>query len=54
MTYPNVIILNNDATQIPKVISYDKIICDVPCSGDGTFRKNKLVIKNFSNKYAYK
>ena len=28
--------------------SYDKIVCDEPCSGDGTVRKNPTVWKNWS------
>jgi 16S rRNA C967 or C1407 C5-methylase (RsmB/RsmF family) len=36
----NVVIINHRAQTIPcPDCSFDKIICDVPCSGDGTFRK---------------
>jgi 16S rRNA C967 or C1407 C5-methylase (RsmB/RsmF family) len=28
---------------IPKVLQFDRILCDVPCSGDGTLRKNKTI-----------
>ena len=29
-------------------MKYDCIICDVPCSGDGTIRKNPTVWKNWT------
>lgn len=31
-SYPNI--------YIPEMLKYDKIFCDVPCSGDATYRKN--------------
>ncbi|XP_060569346.1 RNA cytosine-C(5)-methyltransferase NSUN2-like [Ruditapes philippinarum] len=47
---PNCMIINHDARILPnmftsndedaEVIKYDRILCDVPCSGDGTMRKN--------------
>lgn len=49
---PCVIITNHDATTMPDLmvpsgtssdltpLLYDRILCDVPCSGDGTMRKN--------------
>ena len=44
---PNFMIINHDASTLPnmrgtdnKNITYDRILADVPCSGDGTFRKN--------------
>jgi len=49
---PCVIITNHDATAMPDIMVpsldtaslapmlYDRILCDVPCSGDGTMRKN--------------
>jgi len=50
---PCVIITNHDATSMPDLmipstsgspsltpLLYDRILCDVPCSGDGTMRKN--------------
>jgi len=49
---PCVIITNHDATTMPDLMvpvtdsdslvpmMYDRILCDVPCSGDGTMRKN--------------
>lgn len=43
---PNFMIINQDASALPNFrngngsILYDRILADVPCSGDGTFRKN--------------
>jgi len=48
---PCFIITNHDATHFPKIRTntdienpefqlFDRILCDVPCSGDGTMRKN--------------
>ncbi|XP_025200507.1 tRNA (cytosine(34)-C(5))-methyltransferase [Melanaphis sacchari] len=45
----NVLITNHDATVLPvmnldenghSILKFDKILCDAPCSGDGTLRKN--------------
>ncbi|XP_033754150.1 RNA cytosine-C(5)-methyltransferase NSUN2-like isoform X2 [Pecten maximus] len=42
-------IINHDATSLPKLrcgdgpqdfVMFDRVLCDVPCSGDGTMRKN--------------
>lgn len=51
---PCVIIVNHDAAIFPKLYSsklagegeqilFDRILCDVPCSGDATLRKNPLI-----------
>lgn len=48
---PSIIITNHDASILPNfivenpdnsesVLKYDRILCDVPCTGDGTLRKN--------------
>ena len=49
---PSVIITNHDAAIMPNLqitsddgatkmnLKFDRILCDVPCSGDGTVRKN--------------
>jgi tRNA (cytosine34-C5)-methyltransferase len=48
---PCVIITNHDASAMPnftlpsttgtqEILKFDRILCDVPCSGDGTLRKN--------------
>lgn len=61
---PNLIVTNNDATAFPSLINYsetcvngkvrntylkfDRVLADVPCSGDGTARKNYNVWKDWS------
>lgn len=57
---PNCIIINEDASKLPnlkrstgddeklKDLKFDRILCDVPCSGDGTIRKNPDVWKKWS------
>lgn len=35
---PNMYLSKEDGTQ--EVLKYDRILCDVPCTGDGTLRKN--------------
>ena len=44
---PCVVITNHDASIMPNLkvsngsdLRFDRILCDVPCSGDGTMRKN--------------
>ncbi|KAJ3090319.1 tRNA (cytosine(34)-C(5))-methyltransferase [Quaeritorhiza haematococci] len=56
---PCLVITNHDAQRFPyiyytpkqspeqKVLQFDRILCDVPCSGDGTLRKNKVIWKDW-------
>lgn len=52
---PNFLVVNHDAQLFPRVklngeaeyLKYDRILCDVPCSGDATMRKNINVWKDF-------
>jgi multisite-specific tRNA:(cytosine-C5)-methyltransferase len=53
LTSANILVVNQDACRFPRlkvgftpetyhgghVVAFDRIICDVPCSGDGTLRK---------------
>lgn len=46
---PCFIVINQDSTVLPKLktldgkaLKFDRILCDVPCSGDGTLRKNPV------------
>ncbi|KAK8159834.1 cytosine-5--methyltransferase NCL1 [Phyllosticta citrichinensis] len=57
---PNLIVTNHDATLFPsiripspagqpaKYLKFDRILADVPCSGDGTARKNFNVWKDWT------
>ncbi|KAI9728898.1 MAG: hypothetical protein M1834_007156 [Cirrosporium novae-zelandiae] len=58
---PNVIVTNHDATLYPSIripeptgdkrkhyLKFDRILADVPCSGDGTARKNSNVWKDWN------
>lgn len=57
---PNCIIVNGDASRLPNMqtfnnegeefinLRFDRILCDVPCSGDGTIRKNPDVWKKWT------
>jgi len=56
---PNLIVMNHDATMFPsiqlpsesrkgKYLKFDRILADVPCSGDGTCRKNPGIWKDWS------
>lgn len=56
---PNCIIINQDAARIhdmkiaikdnvESLLKFDRILCDVPCSGDGTLRKNPDVWKKWT------
>ncbi|KAJ1680129.1 tRNA (cytosine-5-)-methyltransferase ncl1 [Spiromyces aspiralis] len=44
--FPNV--TYKDTEGRPAVIQFDRILCDVPCSGDGTMRKNPLIWKHWN------
>lgn len=61
---PNLIVTNHDATMFPSIelpthskpgqqkqrqyLKFDRILADVPCSGDGTCRKNPSIWKDWS------
>lgn len=53
---PNFMVVNHDAQLFPRMkfnnaqefVKFDRILCDVPCSGDGTMRKNVNVWKDFT------
>lgn len=53
---PNFMVVNHDAQMFPRIrldgseeyLKFDRILCDVPCSGDGTMRKNVNVWKDFT------
>lgn len=46
---PCFVVINQDSSCMPRFITennesmkFDRILCDVPCSGDGTMRKNPV------------
>jgi 16S rRNA C967 or C1407 C5-methylase (RsmB/RsmF family) len=39
LSSPANVVCNIDATHFPSIAGFDKILCDVPCTGDGTIRK---------------
>ncbi|XP_034016937.1 RNA cytosine C(5)-methyltransferase NSUN2 [Thalassophryne amazonica] len=55
---PCIMVVNHDASCLPTlqidrdgkkdILFYDRILCDVPCSGDGTMRKNIDVWKKWT------
>lgn len=47
--HPDVIVTNNYAKDFAKTeITFDVIICDVPCSGEGMFRKDEGAVDEWS------
>ncbi|OAG30102.1 tRNA (cytosine34-C5)-methyltransferase [Nematocida displodere] len=47
--HPGLVVTCNDATMYPRCgITPDRVLCDVPCSGDGTLRKNSHILTNWS------
>ena len=66
---PNIIVMNHDATQFPsikigsetdksgnevnKYLKFDRILVDVPCSGDGTARKNPNIWRDWTPANAF-
>jgi len=51
----NILILNYDAANIPIIqddnYKHNFIICNVPCTGDGTLRKNKSLRRRWRIDY---
>ena len=51
----NIVVTNNNAENLPLIEDENYrpniVICDVPCSGDGTIRKNKVVRKKWKLEY---
>eukprot|EP00854_Cymbomonas_tetramitiformis_P026573 gene26573-32625_t len=43
-----------DAPPVHKQLLYDRIVCDVPCSGDGTMRKNPEIWRTWEPEYPLK
>jgi multisite-specific tRNA:(cytosine-C5)-methyltransferase len=58
LSSPNLLVTNHDATMFPSIrvpsqdnknayLKFDRILADVPCSGDGTLRKNVNLWKDW-------
>lgn len=45
---PSNVICNQDATQFPTIAAFDRVLCDVPCTGDGTIRKAADIWRRWS------
>ena len=53
---PSLVVTNVDASYYPNIyidsqgttLEFDRILCDVPCSGDGTLRKNEIIWKQWN------
>jgi len=48
--FPNLRIPGEDGND--EILKFDRILADVPCSGDGTIRKNEMIWQSWSNKSA--
>ncbi|RKP20421.1 S-adenosyl-L-methionine-dependent methyltransferase [Rozella allomycis CSF55] len=55
MLSPMLLVTNHDGTQFPTLndndknpILFDRVLCDVPCSGDGTLRKNMAMWRKWT------
>ena len=57
--FPYAIFTNHDARFFPpydhgcKTQRFNKILCDVPCSGDGTVRKSNVILREWRESNAY-
>ncbi|KAH8419700.1 hypothetical protein KR009_001305 [Drosophila setifemur] len=49
--FPNLLVTRPDQTKA--ILKFDKILCDVPCSGDGTLRKNPDIWAKWNLAQAY-
>lgn len=48
----SLIVTHCPAEHYPRIAAFDRIMCDVPCSGDGTLRKEPLIWSKWSPKNA--
>ncbi|KAI8922766.1 S-adenosyl-L-methionine-dependent methyltransferase [Entophlyctis helioformis] len=46
--FPRIFLSDRESEKGSTVLQFDRILCDVPCSGDGTLRKNKTIWRSYS------
>lgn len=46
--FPNIHVPRDDSNDNPVGWQFDRVLCDVPCSGDGTIRKNEKIWNSWS------
>ncbi|KAJ3034269.1 tRNA (cytosine(34)-C(5))-methyltransferase [Rhizophlyctis rosea] len=46
--FPAIHLQNDDPATGTNTLQFDRILCDVPCAGDGTMRKNKPIWKTWN------
>lgn len=46
--FPNIHVPREDGSRNPVGWQFDRVLCDVPCSGDGTIRKNEKIWNSWS------
>ena len=51
--FPNIKVTNPNNTMEKVNLKFDRILCDVPCGGDGTIRKNADIWPVISNIIRY-
>lgn len=57
---PCFMVINEDSSCLPRFktknnqfLKFDRILCDVPCSGDGTMRKNPVNLFRILQKFFF-
>lgn len=45
---PHLVVTHHDAQHFPKFMAFDRVLCDVPCTGDGTLRKAPDIWRRWS------
>ncbi|KAH6561543.1 hypothetical protein BASA50_009538 [Batrachochytrium salamandrivorans] len=47
--FPRIFLTDRTSSEGATVLQFDRILCDVPCSGDGTIRKNKTIWRTWTH-----
>ncbi|CAN8070963.1 unnamed protein product [Agarophyton chilense] len=45
---PHLVVTHHEAQHFPKFMAFDRVLCDVPCTGDGTLRKAPDIWRRWS------